>query len=399
MPMGANAWRLGLAKKEAEERNKFGWRDIMDLLTTGFSAYQGIEGIKQGRAAQDLNERRQGVAEQTLGMETAAAGKTGTWGKLDDAYQGPPAASQSEVGGPLGRWQFDQTGTAEDAALRKERLEMLREGWGPDIQGPLPEQYQRGEGYMRNPMADVESQQKFLEAHPPQYDANNPFTLTDRGYVPTPGYGDDVQRQHELKLAGIRSAGSGGGGIDPTDVRLAYKDLRGYAENDVMNAHPEAWVDGINGRDFGWTPDLQSEVDARMQAYKADPTFANLFPNAQTQEGAGELSFGAALGEMAIGLMNNDPEALSDYEELKVNDPASAALVDMIRAQAGQMQANSGGSGIGGLFDTVNKGIDTYRNIRALPGEVAALPGKVRTGVEDANEAAWPLRTIWDLLR
>jgi len=59
MPMGANAWRLELAKKEAEERNKFGWRDIMDLLTTGFSAYQGIEGIKQGRAAQDLNERRQ----------------------------------------------------------------------------------------------------------------------------------------------------------------------------------------------------------------------------------------------------------------------------------------------------------------------------------------------------
>jgi len=63
MAMGANAWRVKLAEKEAEERNKFGWRDIMDLLTTGFSAYQGIEGIKQGRAAQDLNERRQQFAE------------------------------------------------------------------------------------------------------------------------------------------------------------------------------------------------------------------------------------------------------------------------------------------------------------------------------------------------
>ena len=107
MPMGANAWRFKLAEEEEKRRRQLGFKDIMDLLMTGFQAYQGVQGIKQGREGQELAREKFDADVQTNTMGALSSGRTGVWDRAPEDYAGPPPPT--EVAGPQGRMQFRPT--------------------------------------------------------------------------------------------------------------------------------------------------------------------------------------------------------------------------------------------------------------------------------------------------
>ena len=318
-------WRFKLAEEEDKRRRKFGWDDLFDLLNTAAGIYTGVQGMKQAGRAQDLAQAKQDFNVQKEGMTATEAGRIGTWGKLDPSYQGPPTAQQQEVGGPMGRMQFSQTGTAQEEGLRQERVGMLREGWQPDIQGPLPEHYQRGEGYMRNPLADVEAERSFYEANPPVYDPSQPFTLTSSGDVATPGF----VSQGERDLAGIRATGSAGG-YDPGD---ALK-IEAMTEAEMSRRYPDAQRDMDGG--LVYTPEMQAERAQVMDGYKAQFGYA-------AAELEDDPSYGAVYMEMAADFNSQDPairaRAEAEWPEFQQGDPAGAAIVTLLRQNPGAVQA------------------------------------------------------------
>ena len=341
-----NAWRFKLAEEEEKRRRQLGFKDIMDLLMTGFQAYQGIQGIKQGRAAQELAQSKQDFNVQKETMGATEAGRIGTWDRAPDNYVGPAPAN--ETAGPMGRMQFTQTGTALDEARRKEELDMLRGGWqsydenavGADI---MPQHWQRGGGYVRNPLADAEAERGFLEANPPIYDPSQPFTLTNRGHVETPGFVSQGQRD----LAGIRAAGSGGDSQHFAQARLAEKEIRNYAMQDAQMQFPQ-YIDEFSG-DFKPGPDAMDYMQERINYYKSQPQYAPLFPGGPDIDDD-DPSYEGAMLEWASGLVSEDPairaQAEADYAS---STPEQKFIVDALREKMGGGQAAPGANDYAGL--------------------------------------------------
>ena len=368
-----NAWRFKLAEEEEKRRRQLGFKDIMDLLMTGFQAYQGVQGIKQGRAAQELAQSKQDFNVQKETMGATEAGRIGTWDRAPDNYVGPAPAN--ETAGPMGRMQFTQTGTALDEARRKEELDMLRGGWqsydenavGADI---MPQHWQRGGGYVRNPLADAEAERGFLEANPPIYDPSQPFTLTNRGHVETPGFVSQGQRD----LAGIRAAGSGGGISGPDIGR--FRQWAKEEANGVANA--QGWIDEFTGN---IKPEAQANWDSvfnqKLQEYMG---------GAPPPEQGDDLSFGAVFIEMAQGYAAQNPEAMADFADA---DPMTQAVVALLAQNLPGLAAGQTTPGA-----PLNRGTDLGGLMELIAGE-AAQSGELMAGKMseiqdlDAEEDKW----------
>ena len=350
------------ARQRERENKRFGWDDLFDLLNTAAGIYTGVQGVREAGKRTDIMGEQQAFNVQKEGMEAAESGRLGTWGEVPENWQGSLTASQREVGGPMGRQQFTQTGTAQDEALRRERVGMLREGWQPDIQGPLSEHYQRGEGYMRNPLADVETARRFAEANPPEYDPSQPFTLVGTEHERTPGFVSD----EEKALAAMR-AGGGQGAYDPLNAQR----LEVMAEQEMMRRYPNA-PRGMDG-ELVYNEAMQAERAQVMEGYKAQFGYAAAGPE-------DDLSTGATLIEFAQGYAAQNPEAMADFNKA---DPMTQAVVVLL---AQNLPSLGGGQAAPGALPTRAGGVPEDPMAGATEARVTEIS---QIAALDGEEAKW----------
>ena len=167
-----NAWRFKLAEEEEKRRRQLGFKDIMDLLMTGFQAYQGVQGIKQGREGLDL--RREQIDRQTA---------NDAYGQEQDALA---RARQAEIDA--------RTQEAHEVGMHNQGY------FTPEGEGPMPATAQTTtSGMTRLPLYDearedrsqVEDWQRtfdILKANAPEGAVVMPTTEGGRAQYP-PDYG------------------------------------------------------------------------------------------------------------------------------------------------------------------------------------------------------------------
>ena len=205
-------------KRQEEERKRFGWDDLFDLLNTAAGVYTGVKGIQEAGKRTALAQEQQDLATQSAGMDVLSEGREGVWNKLAEQFAGPPTAEQiGEVGGPLGRQQFTEAPPQE---------------W-PEVPGQT---HVGGGEYERNYPQD----EPFIGAPPPAVDVPGqvPVNWTrDEGWEYKRGYPPDVPG---ITVEGVP------GELTTSTLGAHQQDIMGLREPDFGVAGSKMMAGGIS---------------------------------------------------------------------------------------------------------------------------------------------------------